>query len=269
MSNADQFRELIEAYALGTLDAQERAALETHLATGCAECATALQEARWLTSQLAYLAPTEQPSDMLRGRLLQAVRADQSNARQPANTSTSIPVPYWLWAAVAALLILTTYSAWDSRRLQREIQATNQRASDEIAKRHALEQELTVAKLQAHEALILSDPASIKISLPCKNPAMPKLEAVWHPTMGIVVTGWKIPMPSNHRVFQLWLIPKTPGGKPMPSEMAWPNAEGKLVFMVANPPDVPGGTQALAVTEEPAGGSSQPTSTPIWVSASK
>ena len=34
MKNCDQFRELFEAYALGSLDAAERAALEAHLATG-------------------------------------------------------------------------------------------------------------------------------------------------------------------------------------------------------------------------------------------
>jgi anti-sigma-K factor RskA len=35
--------------------------------------------------------------------------------------------------------------------------------------------------------------------------------------------------------------------------------------MVDNPPEVMAETKALAVTEEPAGGSPQPTSTPIWV----
>ena len=53
MNDHDQFRELIEAYALGALDEQERAALEAHRAAGCADCAKALEEARWLASQLA------------------------------------------------------------------------------------------------------------------------------------------------------------------------------------------------------------------------
>ena len=46
MSEHDQFRELIEAYALGALDANERAALEAHLASGCSECAKALDKYR-------------------------------------------------------------------------------------------------------------------------------------------------------------------------------------------------------------------------------
>ena len=35
--------------------------------------------------------------------------------------------------------------------------------------------------------------------------------------------------------------------------------------MVANPPEDMADTKALAITEEPAGGSPQPTSTPMWV----
>ena len=68
VSEHDQFRELIEAYALGALDANERAALEAHLASGCAECAKTLEEARLVVSQLAYLAPPAEPSAMLRAR---------------------------------------------------------------------------------------------------------------------------------------------------------------------------------------------------------
>jgi anti-sigma-K factor RskA len=45
----------------------------------------------------------------------------------------------------------------------------------------------------------------------------------------------------------------------------WPDADGKFVLMVANPPDAMSDTQALAITEEPVGGSPQPTGTPMWV----
>ena len=75
MKNCDQFREMFEGYALGSLDANERTALEAHLATGCKDCAKAVEGARWLVSQLAYLAPESAPSDMLKGRLLRTVRA--------------------------------------------------------------------------------------------------------------------------------------------------------------------------------------------------
>jgi anti-sigma-K factor RskA len=260
VNDHDQFRELIEAYALGALDEQERAALEAHRAAGCADCAKALEEARWLASQLAYLAPPVQPSDMLKARLLRTVRAEASAGEN--TTSSSTRVPSWLWAGVAALLLLTLYSTWDARRLQKEIQAVNERAAAELKQREQLQQRLDAAK---HEAHILMDPTSKKFPMWPHDTQMPKLEATWHPEMGIFVSGEKVPMPGSHRVLQLWLIPKAPGSKPMPSRTFWPDAEGKVNVMVENPPEVMAETKALAITEEPAGGSLQPTSTPMWV----
>ncbi len=265
MSDHDQFRELIQAYALGALDAPERAALEAHLATGCSECSKGLEEARWLVSQLAYLAPGAEPSELLKGRLLQTVRAEAGAGSAPQATSRRAVVPWWMWAGVAALLVFSVYSAWNVQRLQSEIGILREQAETQNNERAKLEQEMVAAKIQAHEAMIWSDPKSVKIKLPAKDPTMPQLEAMWHPEMGIVVRGWKVPSLGEKRVLQLWLIPKKAGGKPMPSMTFWPDAEGKLSAMVENPPDVMSDTQALAITEEPMGGSAQPTSTPMWV----
>jgi anti-sigma-K factor RskA len=262
VSEQDQFRELIEGYALGALDASERAALETHLASGCPECAKALEEARFLVSQLAYLAPPAEPSDMLKARLMRTVRAEQSAARPTTAPSRGASIPYWLWAGVAALLLLSAYSTWDARRLQKEVQEVKARAAAELKHRQQLEQELTEAK---HEAWILTDPSSKKIDIMPNDKEMPMLQATWHPELGIYITGQKMPMPKGNKVLQLWLIPKTKGAKPMPSHTFWPDANGKIREMVDDPPEVMAQTKALAITEEPAGGSQQPTSTPMWV----
>jgi anti-sigma-K factor RskA len=260
VNNCGQFRELIEAYALGALDAEERTAFEAHLATGCKDCAQAVEEARWLVNQLAYLAPNAAPSDMLKARLMQTVRAEARAAQGSVQPKAGIP--FWMWAGVAALLVLTVYSAWDARRLQKEIQTVNESAAAEFRQREQLQQELAVAKRQAH---ILTDANSKKFAMWPHDTQMPKLEAMWHPELGICVMGQKVPMPASNRTLQLWLIPKASGSKPMPSLTFWPDAEGKLVLMVENPPDVMADTKALAITEEPAGGSAQPTSAPMWV----
>jgi anti-sigma-K factor RskA len=264
VNSHDQFRDQIEAYAIGSLDAPERAALEAHLASRCDECAKALEEARWLVSQLAYLAPNAEPSDMLKGRLLQTVRAETARSANQSSVRQTT-VPWWLWAGVAALLLFSVYSAWNERKLRNEIANLQQQTEAQQAERQKLEQELTAAKTQAHEAMIWSDPKSKKIMLPPKDPTMEPLEAMWHPDMGLVVRGWKVPSPGDKRVLQLWLIPKKRGGKPTPLLTFWPDASGKFSAMVENPPDAMSDTQALAITEEPIGGSSQPTSTPMWV----
>jgi anti-sigma-K factor RskA len=258
VSEHDQFRELIEAYALGALDEQERATLDAHLATGCAECAKALEEARWLVTQLVYLAPPAEPSEMLRARVLQRVRAEAGASQTTSRPKTAIPL--WMWAGVAALLLLTAYATWNAMRMQKSMLALNTVLSEQVKQNQQLLQELVSAK---HEAHILTDPSSKKFTIWPNDKQMPKLEAAWHPEMGICVMGQSVPMPANHRVLQLWLISKS--GKPMPSRTFWPDAKGKVDLMVDDPPEVMAETKALAVTEEPAGGSVQPTSTPMWV----
>jgi len=261
MTNGDQFRELIEAYALGAVDPQERASLEAHLAEGCADCAKALDEARWLVSQLAYLAPDAKPSDMLRGRLLQTVRAE---ARAAKSAKPAATISFWMWGAVAALLLFTLYTSWETIQVRKTIDATNEQIRIEIAKRHELEENFALAQRQA---AILTDPHSVKIPMPTDSKGMPKLEAMWHAKLGLVVAGQNLPIPSGNRTLQLWLIPKTPGAKPIPSMTLRPDAGGKFMLLVANPPDSMEVTKALAITEEPAGGSPQPTTKPIWVGA--
>jgi anti-sigma-K factor RskA len=264
VSEHDQFRELIEAHALGSLDEQEHAAFDAHLAAGCTDCAKALAEARWLVTQLVYLAPPAEPSEMLRARVLQKVRAEAGTATAQAQTArpSKTAVPLWLWAGVAALLVFSVYSTWRARQLEGNIQALVGVLDDQAKQNKNLLQELVAAK---HEAHILTDPASKKFTIWPSDKEMPKLEAAWHPAMGIYVTGQQVPMPSGNRVLQLWLIPKAPGGKPMPSHTFWPDAKGKVDLMVSDPPEVMAETKALAITEEPAGGSAQPTSTPMWV----
>ena len=79
------------------------------------------------------------------------------------------------------------------------------------------------------------------------------------------MTGQNVPAPSGNLVQQLWLIPKTPGGKPVPSLALRPDAEGKFDLLVANPPELMEQTKALAVTEEPEGGTQVPTTPVRWV----
>ena len=261
MNNCDQFREMYEAYALSALDAADRAALEAHLATGCQTCAKAIEEARWLVSQLAYMSPEAGPLDMLKGRLMQTVRAE-AQAAKSSTAAASKPIPVWMWAGVAALLLLTLTSAWDAQKLQKQVQELQARAGQEQKGLRERERELAMAR---REAIILTDPASVKLALAGTDPQLPKLEAVWHSQLGIVLIGQKVTAPAGTRVLQLWLIPKAAGGKPIPSLVVRPDADGKFDLLVAKPPELMAETKALAITEEPEGGSPQPTSAVKWV----
>jgi anti-sigma-K factor RskA len=153
------------------------------------------------------------------------------------------------------------YSTREMRRLQRDIHEVNRRANSETHRRLQLEQDFTLAK---REAVILTDPASVKIVLPAQQADTPQLEATWHARLGILVSGQKIPGLADGRTLQLWLVPKAPGSKPLASLTVRPDAAGQIFVLIANPPEGMAETKALAVTEEPAGGSLQPTTTFLW-----
>jgi anti-sigma-K factor RskA len=260
VNNCEQFRELIEAYALGALNADERIALDAHLSTGCMNCAKAIEEARWLVSHLAYLAPDQAPPSALKDRLMQIVRTEAQASRRsiPASRTGAI----WTWVGAAALIILTLYSGWEVLQLRDQARVASDRAAQVQRDRQRLQEQLVLTQ---REVSILTDPASVKIGLLPQNPQAPQLEAMWHSQLGIVVTGQQVPMPAGARVLQLWLIPKAPGNKPVPSLTLRPGPDGKFVLPVFSPPMLMAETKALAITEEPAGGSLQPTTAPRWV----
>ena len=258
----DPFLELLESYALGALDRQERSSVEAHLATGCAECSKSLDEARWLVSELAYLAPEAQPSDTLRGRLLKTVRDDVTNRRPPVPASP--PTPFWMWAAVAAAVLFAFYNLYQERSLRLAIRQTQDALDQQVELQKKASQELALAR---REAIILTDSRSVRISMPAGQSDLPALQATWHAALGILVSGESLRVPRDNRTLQLWLIPKAVGAKPIPSLAARPDADGKFHMLVQNPPRTQGDTKALAITEEPAGGSQAPTTAPIWVGA--
>jgi anti-sigma factor RsiW len=263
VNSSDQFRELIEAYALGSLDLAERTAVAAHLETHCPECTKALEEARQLVSQLAYLAPTAAPSGMLRETLLQTIRAEVATVK-PAGETAALrsAIPFWMWGAVAAALLFALYNAYETSSLQEKIHGLQESLSAQAKLQHESAQQLAAAQ---REALILTDPKSVKIVMPAGDRNLPALQVAWHQELGIVVSGQKLPTMSQNRTLQLWLILNVPGAKPVPSLTLRPDSEGQFDLLIANPPGVPSGTKALAITEEPEGGSQQPTTTPIWV----
>jgi len=113
--------------------------------------------------------------------------------------------------------------------------------------------------------LILSDPASRLVTLQAK--IGPQVHAFCHPKLGIILYGGSVPMPASNRTYQLWLVMKDKNAKPMSAAMFRPDASGKVMLMVPAMPAEMDSTAALAISEEPSGGSLQPTSTPIWVGA--
>lgn len=91
---------------------------------------------------------------------------------------------------------------------------------------------------------------------------MPMVHAYLHPHMGVAITADQMPSIAPARTLQLWFMPKA--GKPMSVAIFRPDAAGQIALVA--PVHMPMNEIAtLEITEEPGGGSPQPTASPAWM----
>jgi len=105
--------ELTAAYALDALDAEERRAFETHLAT-CESCQEELAAFASTTEALAVAATGPVPRDDLRDRVLAAARAEPQ-VLVPFEPRRSRSIPLLAAVAAAAAVIALGLGLWAVR----------------------------------------------------------------------------------------------------------------------------------------------------------
>jgi len=258
--DCEQLAPLYEEYALGVLEGEERAEMEAHLARNCSACAPGIEKARWVVAQLAHAAPEALPSASLKSRILDATKVsgnitEFSKASPPGRAA----FPVWAWAAAAALALLTGYSIRQMGNQSAQLASLRQQMRIAMLQNKALQDQLEVSR---QIAFVMTSPDSKPLKLMPKDKNMPMVHAYLHPHMGVAITAEQMPAMPAARTLQLWSVPKT--GKPMSIAIFHPNAQGQIAVIA--PVNMPmNDIVALAVTEEPAGGSPQPTSNPAWV----
>lgn len=277
MASCAQLAELYEAYALGALEGAELVAVEEHLARQCPTCTPGVAQARALVANLSYLAPPAEPPADLRRKLLAAVAAQpagragsaiptgaagrgvHSIAEGRAKTPQRAWIPAWAWAAAAALVLFAGYTTFQMRQFSREVAALERQGAQEEQRSRALDSERE-RYLQALN--IIGATSTRHLQLKPGTAAMPPMTAYWNPQMGLVLAADKMPAVQPGRTLQLWVVPQQ--GAPVSVGIFRPNSAGQ-VLMVMPPANAMLMAKALAISEEPAGGSPQPTSTPTWV----
>lgn len=237
-----RWTELAAPYALGALDPAERAEFERHLAT-CPSCQAEVQSFREVAGLLAASAPAAAPPPELRERVLRTAR----EVRPIAARRRSVVLP--LAAAAAVVFAIVGGSGyWRA-------QATNRALRDSLATTTA---ELDSTR-QVVAALLDSTVAITDLAATGKAPSM---RLYWNRTRNIVVVAaFDLPPAPTGRTYQLWAIAK--GRAPVSVGTFNPPPSGRAIVALQMPAGVQ--PEVSAVTEEPAGGSPQPTQQPFLI----
>lgn len=289
MSHED-YKEMLAAQALNALEAAEMRDLEAHLQS-CAECRSQLSEWEGTAAGLAFASlearPLE-PSRQLRGRILEAVRADTTgrgpqvgsllgvgtrgtnrdaeNAQrpQPANVVRMKPRSWssaQTWGAIAAGLVLVGLVA-SLFVLWRQ----NREARQELARLSAQVSDAQQQLGQQREAIeIVSAPGTRMMEL-AGTKLMPEAHAMlaYDKSGRAILMAKGLPPAPAGKAYQLWFIA---GGKPMPGRVFTTDASGAGALKDQIPPEARNAA-VFAITLEPKSGVQSPTGEMYLTSAS-
>lgn len=254
-------------YALGALDEQERVSFEAHLAT-CDVCTAEVRELREVAGLLATSVAPLTPPPRLRERIL-------SNARQVRPIATaSVPAPNsssgqtergvrpsrrgvllpWFVAAAAGLAAAVFGLQIRGERAAR-VAAERSLASTLVA------MDSTKLSLWQRDSLIatLVSPDVQAVSVSGTGPAPSARYFLDRRASRIIIAANALPPAAPGRTYQLWGIET---GRP-PVSLGTFNTDmsGRVLATLTLPAGLRIGV--TAVTDEPMGGSPQPTTTPF------
>jgi anti-sigma-K factor RskA len=248
----DELREMAAAWALGSLSPEEAREFEALMARS-PEVRSEAESYREVTAMLPLGAAVLAPDPGLKARVL--ARATGRAKRVP-QLGRRMGDRYLRLALAASLLLGLAMLAQAVRvereraRLAREIVAVQR----ELEGRDSLLAAVFAPGVELHRLTTTREDA-------------PEVQLFWNRRNQVALLhARRLPALGPDRAYQLWLIPE--GGSPIPSSVFSPGADGDvLVRDVRLPLPTQGRYAAFAVTEEPAGGSRAPTTTPLFVAA--
>ena len=290
--------EALEALALDALDAPERAQVLAHVA-GCAECQRELAALERTVSEIALaasplpMAPAQR--DRIRARLLARAAADRAasaiaftepgladvkapvravaSATRPSDVVPLRPARRGMgtsaWMAMAAgLIAIVGMGGYVRASRERDaMRASLQAAQAERGARLAAVDSLR-ATLEDRDRMIanLTGAQVAVMTMASQNPTSPTGRMFWDQQHNAwTLVAHRVPMPKSGRTYQLWLVTPTAkinAGTFMPKQ----NGEVMMRATMAMPTD---SLAAVAGTEEPMGGSPQPTTAPMMVASAR
>jgi len=197
MSVHEQFAEDLALYAIGSLQGDERIALEKHL-EGCADCRRELDQLRSDAVLLALSPAGPTPPQRARQRLMNAVTREP---RAPVALPSRRIIPWWSavgWAAAAAMLLVVALLWKQNGDLVQRIGSLQSDATSQQA-------QLAQAK-EIVNTLTAEDAQRVTL-VAAKTPPQPQGKAIYLRRKGslIFLANNLAPLPPQ-RAYELWLL---------------------------------------------------------------
>ena len=255
----EELRGLVAAYVLGALDPDEHETFAKALSADD-ELRGEVAAYEEVVAGLAEAVPEQAPPQGLRDRILKEARAEvpiqSGRSDSPPGGRAGLAAIAWLAAAAGlagALGFGVAYrgSQQANLELDADVAALNQ------------ENERLVQLLEDRNVLLstLTGP-EVRTAALSATDQLPSARLFWNTGQNrVFITAFDLPPAPAGRIYQLWGIPD--GENPVSLGTFQTQADGTATV---SRPVPPGSDFAIgAVTDEPAGGSPQPTTTPFLV----
>jgi hypothetical protein len=237
--NCEELKDLYELYALGVLDAGEKAEIDEHLARGCANCKRGLADALALNAVLMSIGPVEVPRKKLRHRLLASIGYER---------------PGWFWPGALIAALMLALAIW--------LGTQERDRSNQLAEAREQLMQVTGERDNLNQAVrFLSDPETRPASFGRGQQAPPRGYVFLHRQLGVMLIASNLPAAGAGKTYEMWVLPKI--GAPRAAGLF--QSDGMRGMHILSGPIDLDALNAVAVTVEPLAGSAAPTTTPIIV----
>jgi anti-sigma-K factor RskA len=281
MTGHELYDDLVAAYALDALDAADRQAFDVHLAT-CDACRRTLADLRRVSAGLGLAEEPLDPPAALRERVLvrataQAQLPPVSHARESKAPAALLPKPHrvrsspFLSFALAASLIGLVGAGVYAWMLRTELLATRDSVAAMVQRIEVLRTQLMTTRTEAARLAsavnVLRSADLVRVVLSGQGGARDATgRAFVGQGSGLVLRADHLPKLAPNRTYQLWVVPAVQGAAPVSAGVFDPDPAGTLDVTIPLPQGVQM-VRAVALTEEPAGGSVKATTSPILLGA--
>lgn len=258
MTDCEEIGQLLDAYALGAVDPEDVGPIEEHLAE-CLPCWEHLTESQRSAALLALAVPLEEPCEDLRRRILaraQAESASAGNGRKfPDIGRRAMPLGFGVLAAGAIAALSWAFVLQN--------QAEDLRGDYNSLQEQALVSQRLLSQERELTTLAMTEDIQTTTLQASGLPTALMGHYMWSPSsnLGALICDKMGPAPEG-MTYQLWLFYEdgfVDGG-------TFQVVDG-IVHHTVDLSELPTSPLSLGVTLEPVGGSTEPSSDPIFTAS--